>query len=596
LVNELFDNKYLIISEEKEKNLWAQQLFMWAHKLIRNDRWHNFTLNKQTEFSCDNIFDCLNYLWFINLLLNFLDKNLAIKPIILSYNIIGLDIEITMEKVYKWMQVFINNTEAKIINTNINTLKIENKNIKWKLKVYYNWIESNEIEFIIGKENKNNIYEVVKGNITLFKDKKCENEWDIKWVLLKVNEGWKDRMQIFPTNIDYNEWDYVEWWFDYINQCWESWAKYESEIIYTFTWSLFFNWKVYWKSSIKKDFKIEITSPSISAYNWSNIILWCKLHKSDKYHCDEENISEICEWKSNNNKIGYIQKWSNILYIKNIWEVEISCTYKNLHSSKKIKISTPISNNHYLYYKNKITHLQQIDINEQGDIFISNQSNTIYKLDWKTWKKKEILKLPNEPFSLNPPQIDCLRLDIKNELLYFSSISWNFLWYYDFNKNKIKKVISWEDIWWTIKSIAIDENGQIYTTTMKNIIRVIDKEWNIIKSIKTKFNTIDIDIIEDKYIIVWWWGWIEILNVNWEETKDILFPDISISDFKYKDWYIYLCSFHNKKIYKYNIDKKEIKEVVDLWDKIPWWICIDKDNNLYISIFSWDNWIYKIIN
>jgi hypothetical protein len=80
LVDQLFTNAALVISNDEHRNMWAKELFLGLMRLIRNDRWHNKTMDESIEIKCETPENCLQYLCFISLLLFYTDRNLARKP------------------------------------------------------------------------------------------------------------------------------------------------------------------------------------------------------------------------------------------------------------------------------------------------------------------------------------------------------------------------------------------------------------------------------------------------------------------------------------------------------------------------------------
>ncbi len=602
LVKEVFENNKVQISSDKDRNVGAQELFSGVFRLIRNDRGHDKNIEEKAEIPCENKDDCLKYLGFISLLILYLERNIALKPIIDSHKV-SLNIELLGSNFTSESSVHVNNEIVPILSLEPTQILIslpkKSKGIIW---IKNNQLTSNSIEYSIPASTHENQLKIIATNIKLFIDKETKIERQgITGTKLIVYEKGRQYTRISPTKIQYSVGDYVTHQFDRNETCDESWYKdpLDGELVkYAWTGSALFNGEVIGKEKSLKPIKLSIKPEKIVSGLSESRLLRAIIVESDGILNIERDVSSEVQWQSENENIAYINK-EGFLILKELGSTSILCKYKSLHDKINIEVITPTKGMKVKYFSSDIKRYQNIRFDKHDNLFISNQSSSVYKLTSKGLFK-EILHLPNyeDPkygLSDNQPSID--RLEVcPNQNIYINCSRPRSV--QKFENSRLNHVLNSTK---PLKGIVTDSKGVIYIANMDNEIIKIKKDKST-EILPIQIHSLDLRLLDDDNIIVGSAGGGDVIHIystsNGKLQKSIISPFIKVpTDFAVKNKEVYVACFHSGDIYKLDLNGNNHTKIAEGFDIIGG-IDFDNSGNLYVAIFdSPDNsnvCIYKI--
>ncbi|MBU2523701.1 TIGR02391 family protein [Patescibacteria group bacterium] len=606
LIDDVFDNNHLIVSHNSNKQLGAKQLFSGAIRLIRNDRGHNDSTEIAIELPCKNKKDCAKYLGFISLLFDYHDKNLATMPVLESFRVNGNCLEILGENFSKNkdIQVCVNEKKVKIVNVSDSVMAISVPSKKEGIILFErNGQISNSISYVIHTPEYNNCYLIEGTNIPIFKDNKGKEKIrGVTAIKIGVFENGKEYTRMAPTKRVYSIGDYVSHSYTNESISFQAWYKDSTDKRYKSAWisSCLYNGE---KLAKKGEFTIkslEIRPGRIILGANEKRLIRAIVIKSDKFRDIEEDITEKVEWQIADEKIAFINnKKKGLLTAHRLGKTLITCKLGTLYAKAEVDVITPVIGTKVKFFSNHLRTYEQIAVDSDNNLYISNQNRHIYKVSTKEGSVEKIISLPNyedpvEGFITHPPFIDCISVS-KQDVLYINSFVPRAI--YSFKNQKLHKLIEGGD-GSALKDIAIDSRETVYAATMTNHVAIIPegKEPSFLElPIEAAF----LRLLNDSQLVV-----LDKANVFIFKTKngDLIrqfhVPAIgSISDFAVKGNSLYVASFHGEKIYKIDINTEKCSILAQTNGTLGG-LSFDMDGNLLFSIFSAekieDVCIYKI--
>ena len=601
LVKEVFDNKKLIVSEDKDRNIGAMNFFDFIFRLLRNDRGHNKTLNKKIEIPCNGKEDCLKYLSVISLALQYIQRNFANKPFIESYSV-NNNFELKGGHFNDTTKVFVNNIEVAPISVQSERILITiPEKTEGEVYVKNELLESDVLSYSLpaGKP-KNATYEVVAVNIDLYSDKDLKNKntdyVGVKYVTHEISG--RQYIGISPTNKIYKVGDYIDFGqFDHSKTCSETWYKdplNQNIIRSAWTGSAVLIGDTIGHKGKLTERSISITPSIIKMVKDDKILVRAVLHKGDGVLPVEEDVSENsdCKWSIINEDIAHIDV-NGFLRSKKLGSATIECKYKSFHCTAKVEVFSQTSGTKIKYFANNLNHLQQLVVDSKDNIYLTNQSNIVWRIGMeadKTGKLEKVIELPcfDDPvYGLhdNPPMIDCISID-KDDNLYINSHAPRAIYKFDiasFKSTTLKQSTR------PLKSIAVDSKGIAYVGNMENeLIKIYPDGREEI--LKIEIHSIGLALLDDDRIAVVSAGGGN--NIDLYSTSDgvrisrISTPDISSpTDIACHNNKAYVACFHGGDIYELDFNTKSHKKIVgDLFTAGG--LAFDNEGNILYSCFD----------
>lgn len=606
LVEEVFKNGSVRISDNADRNIWAKELFLGAFRLIRNDRWHHKSTTRKFEITCETKENCIQYLGFVSQLFNYLERNLINKPTIESFSVTESYIEIIGDKFSDNSEVLLGSEPMKIISIDKNTIRIqkpdkENGIITIKSGV----LESNQFEYHNHKSPKILFREVITTGVKLYSDKNCsiviEGVWAVKYIVHEI--WWNSYVHISPTTLEYNVGDYIsnDWGMLGHGECWYTdpiqWWKTK----YAWTSSLEIIWEVIWKKGVMKPQRIEIRPweliLSINEVRWVQAILI----ESDWFITRETNVSKSSIWSIENESIATIVPKTWILRSKSLGNTTISCKYSWLHASVKVQVITPIEWLLVRYHFSELQRYQQIKFDSEDNLFITNQSDRIYEIsnDGRFLTKVILPEYDDPKYGISDFKalIDSISIDPVTQEVIFTSLRPNRA--YQATKEKLNIIVDAANPTGIIGALKwLDKSSSDWVTY------IADMAWRILK-VNSKNETfffqvpyipISLELLNQDRILIYGNSWLMLHELsNPEKDMRIIF-EWAMSSFTVQWEMVYIWTWDGS-IYELNINNKRHKRKVAEWLWTIWWMDCDSKWNLYISIFDGkpnEVWIYKL--
>ena len=464
-------------------------------------------------------------------------------------------------------------------------------------------LASNEVEYSIPPKSHENRFKVIATGIQLFSDKETKTPIEVKGVSgvkLMVYEHGRHHPRISPTRTKYNVGEYISHEFTMSEVCGESWYKDPLDhgtVKYGWTSSALFNGKVIGKEKVFKPISLSIRPEKIVSGVNETRLLRAVAIESDGILNIEKDVSTQAEWHSEDKDIAHIDK-NGLLRLKALGLTEIQCKYAGLHDNINVEVITPTTGMKVKYFSSDLKRYQQIRFDNENNLYITNQSSSVYKLG-ADGSFSELLRLPcfEHPkygLSENPPSIDRLAIGLKGDI-YINCASPRSV--HRFSKGKLEEVISSSH---PLKGVAVDSKGTVYIGNMNNLIMKIETGKNP-EVFGIRIHSIDLKLIDDDRIVVGSAGggdMITVYSTDGDLLHSISSPLIkSPTDFAVKDGEVFVASFDSGEIYKLDLSGHSHIKIADGFDSIGG-IDFDSEGNLYVSIFSAEDsnniCIYKV--
>ena len=606
LVDEIFDKWLLKISDDSDRNIWARELFLWAFRLIRNDRWHYKSTTKRFEISCDSEENCIQYLAFISQLFNYLDRNLANKPTIESISINDNQLEIIGDKFNGNLKVFIDSESLDIISIDKNILRVRKpENESGIIIIKSGILESNSFEYFNHKNPKILFRQVIATEIKLYTDKSCsivlEGVYGVKYIVHEI--WWNQYVHISPTNNHYSIGDYIsnDWGVLSHGECWYKDPTEWWRIKYAWTGSLEIAWEIIWKKSVMKPQRIEIRPweliLGVNEVRWIQAILI----ESDWFITKETNITKSSIWHIEHENVATIAPKTWILRSKSLGNTTVSCKYSWLHTTLNVQIITPVAWLLVKYHFSELQRYQQIKFDSNNNLFITNQSDKIYEISNNgEFLTKVILPEYDDPkygISDFKALIDSISIDPTTQEVIFTSLRPNRA--YQATKEKLNIIVDAASPTWIIGTLKwLDKSSSDW------VMYIADMAWRILK-VNSKneafffpvpYVPILLELLNQDRILIYGNSWLMLHELgNPEKDMRIIF-EWPVSSFTVQWEMVYIWTWDGS-IYEININNKRHKRKVAEWLWTIWWMDCDSRWNLYISIFDGkpnEVWIYKL--
>lgn len=596
LLNEAFDGTpaKISISKDNRDQDGIKDIFLGAFKNIRNDRGHK----KVPSLPCKTLEECLLYLQFASFLLLLLSKDRNLFPNIRDIRLFGTfdqtRAEIRGENFSSDCKVLAEEIYINIARITSNSIEVLlPPKFSGTLKVVDSKNQSDEMFCDISYIEKcvENSYEILSTEIPLYEDNACTRlRSNVVGILLKAEEAGKSFIRIIPTyHNQYKAGYYVTHGpFDSVSVG-ETWYQdpQTREINYAWTSSLVNIPDHVCQSGNPKLGGISILPTQVrtgtNEFRTLRVIGWEK----DGSISREVDITDKVNWKSMNENVAFIK--DSVLYPKKLGHTEIECNYEGFFSSAAIDISNYQKGQRAVYFQG-IKRIQQIRFDNENNMFLCNQSSSVYKIA-RTGGLFEVIRI-SSPDSYSPG-IDCLAIDNEHNL-YVNDMNNNVIIKYRWNgKCYESHEILATSIKGTKKSIAIDGEGNVFVAVMGHAVNY----GYIIKirpdGTETCFETRDtaiyigvdnngkIYVPSNKYKSVDVYNYdgkiINSINYNVSDTpSDILVDNDAI----------YIPFFHSGKIMKIGLGKHhEIEELVEGAGNIGG-IAKDSLERIYFSDFQ----------
>lgn len=605
LIHEVFENNKLKISEDSDRNVGAQNLFEGAFRLIRNDRGHDKTTSKSIEIPCETKEDFFMYFHLINYLYFLLDRNLINCPVIEYIDFNEKYLIVKGKNISECSAVLVNDETVIYLNKTDSELTIKLPEVKKGfIQLKKNSLYSNKLDYSIPVISFTNTYKVCGTDIDIFSDINTKNKSEIKGVKLEALESGSFSQRIYPTINKYNCGDYVSFSFQYDKPIGESWFKDEnnSKNIYAWSSSSLFNGEILSKAKNYHPVKLLIKPDYVTLGIREKRALRAVTIETDGFSHIEKDVSEHVNWQVSDPKLVYIK--NGFIEAKKLGKVTVNCSYKSLCSKIDVEIKTTCQNQKVKYFSSNLNKYTQMVFDGVGNLYLSNQSNCIYKIDYNKRALVKFVELPcyedpNIGLGLNPPFIDCLT--IHEEKLYFNCSNPCRIYSKDLNNdNSTLKTFYESDS--TLKGIVFETNGTAYIAKWENEIIKKSRE-GIIDKFRLKHLPLYLTILNDKKIIISPGGSEDIIRFysidgfNLEhEINDPLIK--SPKNIVYCNESLFVLNFAGE-IIKIDIHDFRLKKIADGFETGGNIIC-DYHGNLYVSVhYNSDinnNCIYKIYN
>lgn len=601
LVKEVFENGKIQISEDKDRNVGACNLFDGVFRLIRNDRAHDKDTKTKIEIPCDNEGDCIKYLSFISLLLHYLDRNLATKPFIESVGV-GQNIELRGQNFTHDLKVLVNNSECKIISFDSSRIIIPlPAEIAGTIQIKKMSLLSNTVKYCITPETHENRYRVLATNIELYSDKKCSTKIEgVFGIKMMAYEGGRESLRISPTRNEYSIGDYVRHNFG-SGTCGEAWYKdpLDAGIIkYAWTGSVIFTGEIIGKAGSLKPVKLNIRPERIIAGIHENRLVRAVVTESDGILYIEKDITTTAEWETGDKNIAYIDG-KGFLRTKLLGKTGLFCKYADFHDTITVEVITPTFGTKVKYFSSNLRRYQQIKFDSKNNLYISNQSPIIYKVETATGNLCEVINLPHydDPIygvSDFPPSIDRLAIDSK-DTLYINCNRPNSIYKVNSTLREILKSSK------ALKGLDIDSRGTIYAANMsKELIRKYpDGKEEVIP---IEIMSVDVALLDDERIVVSSAGGGNAIDIystdNGSLLRRIISPHIkSVSDLAIYNGTVFVLTFHGGEVFKLDLQGDNHIKIAEGF-AVGGGLAADSQGNLYVAVFDSadksQNTIYKI--
>jgi hypothetical protein len=136
-----------------------------------------------------------------------------------------------------------------------------------------------------------------------------------------------------------------------------------------------------------------------------------RAYKSDGSAWREEDVTGITHWKSSNVRVAFVK--DGILYPKQFGSVTIEAEWQGLLSSAEIEVAHLSPGQRTVYYQG-LRRLQQIRFDEADNLYIVNQSRSIFRLN-RSGGLVEVVRIVID--DAQPTGLDCVCVDNHRNLI-----------------------------------------------------------------------------------------------------------------------------------------------------------------------------------
>jgi hypothetical protein len=153
---------------------------------------------------------------------------------------------------------------------------------------------------------------------------------------------------------------------------------------------------------------------------------------------------------------------AGVVIPKKLGKVRVECVLDGFAASVEVSVEHLLKNQRVTYFQGLRT-LQQIRFDQEDNLYICNQSPSIFRLD-KQGGFTEILRLSGSPMAV--AGIDCLAVDAKKNL-YVNDVSKHSAFVFSWDgKGYANPVEVGKSVVGTKKSFAIGDSGEVFLAVM----------------------------------------------------------------------------------------------------------------------------------
>jgi DNA-binding beta-propeller fold protein YncE len=472
LLDEAFDGAKprIDISDDTRDQKGIKEIFSGALANIRNDRGHK----KSPFLPCATLDACLLHLSFASLLIYLLSKDRNTFPKIQSIRVLGLydhpRVELRGINFLESARVFSGNQEISVVT--IKKMLIEALlpvQFSGKLKVVVDGNESNEISCDVEplKQQVGNHYKIVGVEIPLYKDVDCNHKrQEFVGTLVRVIEVGREYLRIIPTYPGQYRTDcYIAEEFLAETTVGETWYRNpdNGEICYGWTSSILGTPRVIGVAGECRLIGILMLPAQIkTSINESRTLRVIGIYK-DNIARQEIDITDKVSWESYDTNIAVVK--NGVVFPKRLGKVRIECKLDEFVGSSDVLVENLVKGDKVIYFQG-VKLLQQISFDDKDNLYICNQSASIYKIA-KAGGFHEVLRIPVDEKSAYA--IDCLVVD-KHCNIYVNDVSRGicFRCPWDGQKYANLEVIG-NVVNGTKKSIIVDSMGNVFIAVMSGV-------------------------------------------------------------------------------------------------------------------------------
>lgn len=372
----------IVISGEGRDISSLNKLYDGAIGFFKGDRSHG----EKPVIEVKDQKKCLRILLGVCALLDLLDADKLIAPVIKASTISTTGLELLCERIGDGMICFIDLIEAPIMARIGDKLIVDVSEIEvgsHSVKIRYDDRESSEIEFFINDEDEAlNWHKIVATGINLYSDAACKNLIDTKGIILESYEGGKHIQRCFPSEKSYQIGTFVEWDWDYskINAN-ETWLKLPGTGKPSLAWSgsAFFigNQQTPKHKERLESIKLFPRSPHVMKINESGP--WRVIAKYGNGIASwEEDVSQLARPTSTDMGVLSVNKLGSI-HSNKFGKAELHAVFDKKFTSTEVDIAA-FSSGTIRDYVGGIKHPNGLNLSSHG-LLITNQSDTIGCVD-----------------------------------------------------------------------------------------------------------------------------------------------------------------------------------------------------------------------
>ncbi len=471
LLNEAFDgpSPKILISQNQHDREGIKELFSGAFSNIRNDRGHK----KAPAIPCKNLETCFLYLSFASLLLYLLSKDQNIFPYVESIRIFGTPdqplAELRGRNFTAGAKVMAQGSELRINQINPTMIEVSlSSNFSGSIRVVIDDNEGNEVSCDAQAAKRPEGWrEVIGVDIPLYEDAACTKQRsEFVGLLLRSNDVGREFLQIVPTCSGiYNTGYYVTHGpFEMGTVVGESWYRDPNTADIRSAWS---SSAVAAPQVICKAGNFVLggiavlprhVETQLGEQRTLRVLGWGK-DGSIRKEVDLSNEIEL-SWKSNDSSIVYVNK--SVLYSKTLGKTLVECRYKGFVASTQINVGNYPKGKRVVYFQG-LRRLQQIRFDDDDNLYICNQSASVYRV-LRGGGFEELIRLPE--LEMMPYGIDCIAVD-KDRNLYVNDLSTGGCLRFRWDGKRYKNpVLIGTVIHGTKKSIVVDQQGHVFVAVM----------------------------------------------------------------------------------------------------------------------------------
>jgi DNA-binding beta-propeller fold protein YncE len=372
----------IVISDEGRDISSLNKLYDGAIGFFKGDRSHGekpvVEVKDQTK--------CLRILLGVCALLDLLDADKLIAPVIKASTISATGLELLCERIGDGTVCFIDRLEVPIMARIGDKLIVDVSDVvtgSHNVKLRYDDRESSEIEFFINDEDEAlNWHKIVATGISLYSDAACKDLIDTKGIILESYEGGKHIQRCFPSDKSYQIGIFVEWEWDFtkINSS-ETWLKLPGTGKPSLAWSgsAFFIGKPQipkYKERLE-GIKLFPRSPHVMKINESGP--WRVIAKYGNGIASwEEDVSQLARPTSTDMSVLSVDKLGSI-HSNKFGKAELHAVFDKKFKSTEVDIAA-FSTGTVRDYVGGIKHPNGLNLSTHG-LLITNQSDSIGCID-----------------------------------------------------------------------------------------------------------------------------------------------------------------------------------------------------------------------